>query len=105
MGDLVIVAYRPKPGSGDALLQVVRDHVPTLRAIGFATARPAQAMLAKDGTIVETFEWADGAVAKAHEHPDVLAMWGRFGEVCDIVPLNELAEAGDMFATFVPVEI
>jgi len=94
MGDLVIVAYRPKAGQEDALLQAVRDHVPTLRRIGFATDRPAQAMRAKDGTIVETFEWAEGAVAEAHGHPDVLAMWGRFGEVCDIVPLRELAETG-----------
>jgi quinol monooxygenase YgiN len=105
MGDLVIVAYRPKPGQADALLAVVRDHVPTLRRLGLATDRPVQAMRAKDGTIVETFEWRDGAVAKAHENPDVLAMWGRFGEVCDIVPLKELAEAGDMFATFEPVEV
>ncbi|MDB5686497.1 MAG: hypothetical protein JWR77_1086 [Rhizorhabdus sp.] len=105
MGDMVIVAYRPKPGQEEALLALVREHAPILRAIGFATERPAQAMRAKDGTIVETFEWAEGAVAKAHEHPDVLAMWGRFGAACDNVRLTDLSEAGDMFATFAPIEL
>jgi hypothetical protein len=105
MGEMVIVAYRPKPGGADGLLGCVREHVPILRGLGFATDRPAQAMRAKDGTIVEVFEWADGAVAKAHAHPEVHAMWARFGAVCDIVMLKDLAEAGDMFATFEPVDL
>ena len=104
MGDMVIAAYRPKPGHEAALLELARDHTPFLQRLGLATDRPATLMQAKDGTIVEVFEWHDGAVATAHEHPQVLALWEQYGAVCDYVPLTELAEAHDMFATFAPVE-
>lgn len=105
MGDQVIVAYRPKPGREEALLALTRTHVAELRALGFATDRPALAMQAKDGTVVEVFEWAEGALDKAHAHPAVHAMWACYGEVCDFVPLSALAEARDMFATFRPVDL
>jgi len=104
MGDMVIVAYRPKPGQDAALLDLMRDHVPFLRRLGLATDRPALAMRGSGGVIVEVFEWAEGAVAKAHEHPDIQAMWGRYAAVCDYVPLRDLPEAADMFATFAPID-
>jgi len=105
MGDMVIVAYRPKPGCEEAMIDLVRDHVPDLRRWGLAADRPALAMRAGDGTIVEVFEWCDGAIARAHEHPDVLAMWGRYAQVCDYVPLRDLTEAAQMFAQFVPIDL
>ncbi len=103
MGDIVIVAYRPKAGRGADLAALVRSHVPDLRAWGLATDLPATTMQGADGTIVEVFEWHDGAVAKAHQDKRVLAMWGRFGEVCDIVKLRDVAETGELFATFSPL--
>lgn len=105
MGDMVIVGYRPKPGQEAALLALTREHVPVLRRLGLASDRPALAMRAKDGTIVEVFEWKDGAIAKAHEHPEVQAMWGRYAAACDYIPLAELAEAKDLFAAFEPIEL
>jgi hypothetical protein len=104
MGDMVIVAYRPKPGQDAALLDLLRDHVPFLRRLGLATNRQPLAMRGQDGVIVEVFEWAEGAVAKAHENPDVLALWGRYAAVCDYLPLRELPEASEMFATFAPID-
>ena len=105
MGEMVIVAYKPKPGQEDALLALTRDHVPRLRRLGLASDRPFLAMKAKDGTVVEVFEWNDGAIAKAHEHPDVLAMWGEYEKACDYVPLKSLAEANDLFAGFEPLDL
>jgi hypothetical protein len=105
MGDMVIVAYRPKPGRADDLLALTRDHVPALRRLGLATDRPTLAMRSKEGIIVEVFEWQTGAIATAHTNPDVLAMWERYAAVCDYVPLHELPEARDMFAQFEPVEL
>lgn len=105
MGDMVIVAYRPKPGQEETLLQLTREHVPALRDLGFATDRATLAMTNKDGVVVEVFEWADGAVGKAHHHPAVQAMWGRYEKACDYVPLESLPEAKDLFATFKPIEL
>jgi hypothetical protein len=105
MGDMVIVAYRPKPGCFDTLLALTRAHVPELRRLGLATDRPALAMRAADDVIVEIFEWQDGAIASAHANPAVQAMWAEYAAVCDYVPLSNLPEAKDMFAQFVPITL
>ncbi|WP_428394009.1 hypothetical protein [Lichenicoccus sp.] len=104
MGDMVIVAYRPKPARDPDLLDLVRDHVPRLRTLGLATDRPALAMRNAHGVIIEVFEWRDGAIDSAHAHPEVLALWERFAGVCDYVPLHELPETSEMFARFEPIE-
>lgn len=103
---LVIVAYRPKPGKESVLLAELRDHVHLLRSEGLATDRPPIHMRAKDGALVEVFEWASpAAIEQAHANPRVQAMWGRFAACCDYVPLNTLAETGDMFAEFEQLDI
>ncbi len=104
-GVCVIVAYRPKPGKEDDLLELVRSRVPTLRKEGLVSDRAAAIMRARDGTIIEVSEWKSrAAIDAAHKNPNVLAMWEKFFAVCDCVPLNTLAEAGEMFAGFKPVD-
>jgi len=104
-GVCVIVAYRPKPGKGGELLELVRSRVPTLRKEGFVSDRAPTIMRARDGTILEVSEWKSReAIDAAHKNPNVLAMWERFFALGDCVPLNTLAEAGEMFAGFEPVE-
>ena len=102
---LVILAYRPKPGKSDVLLAEVRDHHPLLRSEGLATDRKPIVMRGADGVIVEVFEWASrAAIEEAHANLRVQAMWGRFFACCDAVPLRQLAEAGQLFAEFTPIE-
>ena len=104
-GVCVIVAYRPKPGRGDELLELVRSRVPTLRKEGLVSDRAPAIMRARDGTIVEVSEWKSReAIEAAHKNPNVLAMWEKIFALCDCVPLNTLAEAKEMFAGFEPVE-
>lgn len=103
MGDMVIVAYRPKAGQEEELLALVRDHVPKLRRLGLVTDRPSLMMHAKEGIIVEVFEWQDGALVTAHSHPEVIEMWNRYAAVCDYVPLQQLIEAREIFAQFTPI--
>jgi hypothetical protein len=102
---LVVVAYKPKPGKEADLLQLTREHVPLLRAEGLATDRPVTACQAKDGTIVEVFEWASGAVERAHVNPVVRELWERYAVACDIVPLASLPESSTMFASFTPLAL
>jgi hypothetical protein len=102
---LVIVAYKPKPGKEDDLLQLTREHVPLLRAEGLATDRPVPVCQAQDGTIVEVFEWEAGGAQRAHSNPVVLALWGRYAAACDIVPLATLPEASTLFASFTPITL
>jgi hypothetical protein len=105
MGVIVIVAYRPFPGQEAALEALVAEHVPTLRAAGLATARAPVVARAKDGTIVEVFEWVSEKAAElAHADEVVRALWERFDEVCDYVPIGELPEAGELFSAFASLE-
>jgi len=103
--NIVIVAYRPKPGKEADLLQLTREHVPLLRAEGLATDHPVIACQAKDGTIVEVFEWAAGGTEKAHINPIVLKLWERYAAACDYAPLATLAESSNLFASFTPLEL
>jgi len=106
MGILVIVAYRPKPGKEQRLLELTREHVPILRKLGLATDRPPYAMRAADGTVIEVFEWKSSeALASAHANPVVQGMWAKYGEACDIVKLADLKECSDLFAGFEPLEL
>ena len=106
MGRIVIVAYMPKPGRDAALLAAVDKHLRVLADEGLVTDRPASVMRAKDGTVVEVFEWASAeAIERAHSNAAVGALWAEFGAACDDVPLAGLAEAQDMFAEFEPVAL
>jgi hypothetical protein len=40
----------------------------------------------------------------AHKNPNVLAMWKKLFSLCDCVPLNMVAEVGEMFPGFETVE-
>lgn len=103
---IVIIAYRPKPGKADILLSELRDHVHLLRSEGLATDRHPVLLRAKDGAIIEIFEWASpAAIEEAHNNPRVQAMWARFAACSDNAPLNTLHESADLFAEFEPVEI
>jgi hypothetical protein len=103
---LVIVAYRPRPGQEAPLLELTKKHVPILRGQGLATDRPAYAMRAADGTIIEVFEWkSQAAIDAAHTNPVVLKMWERYGEVCEFAPLISVKECSDLFAGFEPIDL
>jgi quinol monooxygenase YgiN len=104
-GVIAVVAYRPKPGKEQELLELVRSRVPTLRKEGLVTDRVPTIMRSRDGIILEVSEWKSrDAIDAAHKNPNVLAMWEKFFDVCDCVPLNTLPEANDMFAGFTPIE-
>src|SRR5256885_8682342 len=104
-GVIVIVAYRPKPGKEKETLELVRSRVPTLRKEGLVTDRMPTIMRSRDGTIIEVSEWKSReAIDAAHKNPNVLALWEKFFNLCDCVPLKALPESADMFAGFTPVE-
>ena len=101
MGVHVVAVYRPKAGMGDALLTETEQHVPLLRELGLATATPSLVLRATDGSIVEHFEWVShDAIARAHEHPDVAAMWARYEACCTYGALADLPNADTLFAEF-----
>ena len=106
MGYFSIPAYKPKPGKEQELLEAVKDHMKVLKSQGFVTERPAYVMRAKDGTILEIFEWkSKETIQQAHKNEAMLALWKRFNDACEYRKLVEIAECTDMFASFESVEI
>jgi hypothetical protein len=62
-------------------------------------------MKSADGTFLEVSEWeSEEAVAAAHDHPEVLALWARFEAVCDLLRPVDVPEISGMFPHFEPVE-
>ena len=104
MGSISVACYKPKPGCEEALLQLVRDHLPPLRAEGLVTDRPSIVMRTAEGTIVEVFEWVSReAIAGAHQNPKVIDLWKRFEAVCSYEIPSNLPEFQRMFSHFEPV--
>ena len=103
--NVVIVAYKPKPGKLPDLLQLTGEHLPLLRAEGLATDMAETVVQAADGTVVEIFEWAEGGAERAHQNPAVRALWDRYWAVCDMVRLADVPEAAQMFAGFHRLEL
>ena len=105
MGRIVIACYKPKPGKNDELRALMPAHLSTLRGEGLVTDRESIMMEAKDGTILEVFEWkSTEAIEAAHSNPVVGEMWKRYAEVCDFVPVGQVEEAMEMFSQFTPLE-
>jgi len=57
MRSIPVACYKPRAGCEEALLELVRIHLPPLRSEGLVTDRPSIVMRTADGTIIEVFEW------------------------------------------------
>lgn len=104
MGRLVIACFRPLPGGEEQLRALTRTHVERLRDLGLATDRPGIAMETQDGDVVEVFEWvSEEAIASAHEHPEVRAMWAEYEQCCTYIPVAAIADAEALFPDYTPL--
>jgi hypothetical protein len=104
MGSISVACYKPRPGCDEALLALVRNHLPPLRAEGLVTDRASIVMRTADGTIIEVFEWtSQEAIAGAHSNPVVLDLWRRFEAVCFYETPSNIPEFQNMFSHFEPI--
>ena len=100
---LVIVAYKPKPGKEEALHLLMREHYSILKQQDLVTDRTPVMMQAKDGTVIEVFGWkSKAAIESAHTNAAVLKMWAEYNEACDYVPIATIVEALNLFSSFAP---
>jgi hypothetical protein len=98
---LAIATYKPKAGQQQALYELVKKHLPILRSLELATDRNNYIAKAKDGTIIEVFEWTSlNAVNAAHQHPAVADIWEKMTMIADFAPLSSLSEAQRPFPGF-----
>lgn len=106
MSRVVIACYRPKPDKQEALRELMKDHLAILKSQDLVTDRTSIMMEAEDGTIIEVFEWkSEAAMESAHTNSVVQAMWEEYAEVCEYVPVADVAEAAQVFSEFIPLEL
>jgi hypothetical protein len=91
----MVCTYWPKKGGERRLLGLLEAHWPTLREAGLAGPAPAQLFRGTDrkgrGCFVEVFDWKDGrAAARAHQHPEVMALWGPMEDLADAMQFVEV---------------
>lgn len=103
---LVIVAYKPLPGKETELEKLVLKHHARLIAEGLVTSNRPFIGKAKDGTLLEIFEWlSPEAIQTAHSNPSVLAMWNEFATACEYIPTGQVPELQQLFSEFTVIGI
>ncbi len=88
MPNTVICHYRVARGNEAAFEKLLARHWPTLRRLELATADPPQHFKGEETDsgepiYFEIFDWVDGAVDRAHEHPEVMAIWEPMDQLCE----------------------
>jgi hypothetical protein len=76
--ETVICTYRVRDDAEEAFAALIHRHWETLHQLGFVTDERSVVFRKLDEpTYVEMFTWVEGGFDRAHEHPDVLALWER----------------------------
>ncbi len=88
MPETVICHYRVKPGNEEQFEALLEAHWPTLQRLGLVTDQPSQHFKGQEQDngqpiYFEIFDWLDGAVDRAHEHPEVMAIWEPMDALCE----------------------
>ena len=87
--ETVICHYRVMPGKEEDFLALLERHWPTLQGLDVVTDEPAEIYRWNDGEekrpfFLEIFHWKNAAAfGRAHEHPDVLAIWEPMETLCE----------------------
>jgi hypothetical protein len=84
----VICHYRVARGNEARFEELLRKHWPTLHGLGLVTDDPPQQFKGNEQDngepiYFEIFNWHDGAAARAHEHPAVMAIWEPMDQLCE----------------------
>jgi len=101
MGLICVLCYKPNPDCEEALLEVVRNYVPALRAEGLVTERPSIIMRSRDGTIAEVLEWVSQEVLnRAYNNPAFVELQRRITAVSRRVAPSKLPEFQEVVSLF-----
>lgn len=84
----VICQYRVRQGSEAAFEQLLTQHWPALQRLGLVTNSPSTIYRGFEQDnhqliYFEIFTWLSGAVERAHEHPEVMAIWEPMDQLCE----------------------
>lgn len=98
---LAFAMYKPNEGKENELKEILKEHLPILKEYGLISAKETYTIRAKDGTIIEIFEWlSEEAKVIAHQHPAMRQLWGRMMAICTFPAMQDLDESKKSFPNF-----
>lgn len=88
MSNMVICHYRVAAGNEAKFEKLLNNHWPTLQRLELVTGEPSKQFKGEEQDngkpiYFEIFEWREGAVEKAHQHPEVMAIWEPMDQLCE----------------------
>ncbi|MEQ9590296.1 MAG: hypothetical protein RJS97_20295 [Parvibaculaceae bacterium] len=88
MANIVICHYRVASGNEEKFEDLLARHWPTLHRLGLVADMPSRTYKGAEQDngqpiYFEIFEWLEGAAERAHEHPDVMAVWEPMDQLCE----------------------
>jgi hypothetical protein len=88
MANTVICHYRVARGNEKKFEVLLQKHWPTLHDLGLVTEQRSRCFKGEEQDngkpiYFEIFDWLDGAVERAHEHPEVMAIWEPMDRLCE----------------------
>ena len=84
----VICHYRVSEGNEAAFETLLQQHWPALRRLELVSNDVPQHFKGKEQDngmpiYYEIFDWVDGGMERAHEHPEVMAIWEPMDKLCE----------------------
>ena len=88
MPNKVFCQYRVRRGNEREFEKLLTTHWPTLHRLGLVTSTPSEQFKGTEQDngepiYFEVFDWLDGAVERAHAHPEVMAIWQPMDALCE----------------------
>lgn len=85
----VVCHFRVIPGKEDEFLELCRAHERVMRQLDLVTREPTVIYRGADPKgrpfLYKVFEWKSReAVEAAHQHPEVMKLWERMEDYCEV---------------------
>lgn len=103
MSKIAIIVFKPRKDKDQELIELMLENIPILRKLGLVTYREQIIAKAKDGSIVQIFEWVDeDSYERAQALPLVQEIWMKTSKISDFqkpISIDEFQEPLSMFDT------
>lgn len=101
MAQIALIVYKPWKEKSAELVASLLHNIPVMRKLGLVTDREQIIAQAKDGSILQIFEWiGEESEEQAMAHPVVQEMWIRVSKMCDFQKPMAVAEFQEQLSKF-----